>query len=58
MGAAIASMPDPIASIPQKLRIAAAIAIALGLGFCALALVAQAMQPDEIGSLVPAFAFV
>jgi hypothetical protein len=48
-------MPEPI--IPQKLRLAAAIAIALGLGFCALALVAQAVQPDEIGSLIPASAF-
>jgi hypothetical protein len=55
MGAAIRSMPEPI--IPQKLRLAAAIAIALGLGFCALALVAQAVQPDEIGSLIPASAF-
>jgi hypothetical protein len=50
-GPKIKSMPDPSPRIPQKLRLMAGIAIAVGLGLCALALVAQAMHRDEIGLL-------
>ena len=55
-GPKIKSMPEPSSPIPQKLRLMAGIAIAIGLGLCALALVAQAMHRDEIGLLtVPLF---
>jgi hypothetical protein len=50
-------MPDPSSRIPQKLRLMAGIAIAIGMGLCALALVAQAMHPDEIGLLTLPFFF-
>jgi hypothetical protein len=50
-------MPDPSSRIPQKLRLMAGIAIAVGLGLCALALVAQAMHRDEIGLLTLPFFF-
>jgi hypothetical protein len=47
-------MPEPSTSIPHRLRLIAAAVIAIGLGLCALALMAQAFQPDEIGLLFPA----
>lgn len=52
MGTEIEQMPEQSSTIPQKLRLVAAIVIVIGVGLCALALVAQAMQPDEIGFLV------
>jgi len=46
----------PISSlVPSRLRFWAALAIAIGLALCAVALMTQAMQPDDVAGalLVP-----
>jgi len=45
-------MPSSSLILP-RLRFWAAVAIAIGLALCALALMAQAMQPDDVASSLP-----
>lgn len=51
-------MPEPLSNVPRAIRLMAAIAIAIGVALCALALAAQAMHPDESGLLILPTAFV
>jgi len=39
--------------VPPRLRFWAALAIATGLALCALALMAQAMQPNDVAGSLP-----